>query len=165
MIEFFERLWVQNWYFSYFLCHCFDFFLVLVLETGLHGYFVLVFIPKSLASITFGRFTKLQSETTSRIIATSPSNLLWKMWIWVFYEYYALLLLFVRNMAKNNPTEKQIDAEIQATFKHGPAWKLENSLQTTKTDLNHKLQLLASEYQQQSLGGIAKFSKNTYARI
>ena len=26
MIEFFGRLWVQNWYFSYFLCHCFVFF-------------------------------------------------------------------------------------------------------------------------------------------
>ena len=24
-------------------------------------------------------------------------------------------------MAKNNPTEKQIDVEIQATMKHGPA--------------------------------------------
>ena len=27
-------------------------------------------------------------------------------------------------MAKNNPTEKQIDVEILATLKHGPAWKL-----------------------------------------
>ena len=27
-------------------------------------------------------------------------------------------------MAKNNPTEKQIDVEIQATLKHGPAPKL-----------------------------------------
>ena len=27
-------------------------------------------------------------------------------------------------MDKNNPTEKQIDVEIQATLKHGPAWKL-----------------------------------------
>ena len=27
-------------------------------------------------------------------------------------------------MAKNNPTEKQIDAEIQATLRHAPAWKL-----------------------------------------
>ena len=35
------------------------------------------------------------------------------------------------------------------------------SLQIAKTDLNHKLQLLASEYQQQSLGGVAKFSKKT----
>ena len=27
-------------------------------------------------------------------------------------------------MARNNPTEKQIDAEILATFKYEPAWKL-----------------------------------------
>ena len=27
-------------------------------------------------------------------------------------------------MAKNNPTEKQIDVETQATLKHRPAWKL-----------------------------------------
>ena len=26
-------------------------------------------------------------------------------------------------MAKNNPTEKQLDAEIQAALKHVPAWK------------------------------------------
>ena len=46
-----------------------------------------------------------------------------------FWEYYyALLLFFFRSclavVAKNNPTGKQIDAEIQATLKHGPAWKL-----------------------------------------
>ena len=27
-------------------------------------------------------------------------------------------------MAKNNPTEKQIDAEIQSTLKRAPRWKL-----------------------------------------
>ena len=27
-------------------------------------------------------------------------------------------------MAKNNPTEKQIDAEIQSTLKRVPRWKL-----------------------------------------
>ena len=27
-------------------------------------------------------------------------------------------------MARNNPTEKKIDVEIQATLIHGPAWKL-----------------------------------------
>ena len=55
------------------------FFITLVLELEVHGYFVLVFISKFLASITFARFTMPQSETTSRIIATSPSNLLGKM--------------------------------------------------------------------------------------
>ena len=41
-----------------------------------------------------------------------------------FFEYYALLLFFIRSylaiMAKSNPTEKQIDVEFQATLKHGP---------------------------------------------
>ena len=29
----------------------------------------------------------------------------------------------MQDMAKNNPTEKQIDAEVQAILKHAPAWK------------------------------------------
>ena len=35
--------------------------------------------------------------------------------------YYFSLEAVLQGMAKNNPTEKQIDAEIQATFKHGSA--------------------------------------------
>ena len=66
------------------------------------------------------------------------------MLIWVF-EYYALLLFFFKSclavMAKNNPTEKQIDVEIQATLKHGPAWKLTEECKVyrykiVKIDLN-----------------------------
>ena len=38
--------------------------------------------------------------------------------------YYFSLEAVLQGMAKNNPTEKQIDAEIQATFKHGSAGKL-----------------------------------------
>ena len=38
--------------------------------------------------------------------------------------YYFCLEAALQGMAKNNPTEKQIDAEIPATWKHGPAWKL-----------------------------------------
>ena len=49
-------------------------------------------------------------------------------------------------MAKNNPTEKQIDVEIQATLKHRPAWKLTEECKVyrykiAKIDLNYKLQL------------------------
>ena len=55
-------------------------------------------------------------------------------------------------MTKNNPTEKQIDVEIQAKMKHRPAWKLTEECKVyrykiAKIDLNYKLQLLASEYQ------------------
>ena len=32
--------------------------------------------------------------------------------------YYFSLEAVLQGMAKNNPTEKQIDAEIQATLKH-----------------------------------------------
>ena len=64
-------------------------------------------------------------------------------------------------VAENNPTENQIDAEIQATWRHAPAWKLTEgkcykSLQIAKIDLHYQLQLLASEYQKQSPGGILR---------
>ena len=84
------------------------------------------------------------------------------MLIWVF-ECYALLLFFFKSclavMAKNNPTEKQIDVEIQATLKHGPAWKLTEECKVyrykiVKIDLNCNLQLLASKYQKQSPGSV-----------
>ena len=50
-------------------------------------------------------------------------------------------------MAKNNPTNEQINVGIQAT-----AWKLTEECKVyrykiAKIDLNYKLQLLASEYQ------------------
>ena len=55
-------------------------------------------------------------------------------------------------MARNNPTEKQINVETQATLKHKPAWKLTEESKVyrykiAKIDLNHKLQILTSEYQ------------------
>ena len=52
--------------------------------------------------------------------------------------YYLSLEVVLQGMAKNNPTEKQTDAEIQATIKYAPAWKLAEekmwnlSLQITK---------------------------------
>ena len=35
--------------------------------------------------------------------------------------YYFSLEAVLQDMVENNPTEKQIDAEMQATLKHGPA--------------------------------------------
>ena len=76
--------------------------------------------------------------------------------------YYFSLEAVLQGMAKNNPTEKQTDAEIQATLKHAPVRKLTEgkmqslSLQTAKIDLNYKLQLLAFEYQKQSPGDVLK---------
>ena len=66
-------------------------------------------------------------RNNSRIVATFPSNLLWIWWIWVFFNivicYYFSLEAVLQGMAKNDSTKQQIDAEIQATFKHPPAWK------------------------------------------
>ena len=38
--------------------------------------------------------------------------------------YYFSVEAVFKGMYKNNPTEKQIDAAIQATLRHAPAWKL-----------------------------------------
>ena len=59
--------------------------------------------------------------------------------------YYYSLDTVSQDMAKNNPTEKQMNAEIQATLKHAPAWKLTEEkmktllLQIATTHLNYKL--------------------------
>ena len=65
--------------------------------------------------------------------------------------YYFSLEAVLQGIAKS-PIAKQINAEIEATLKHAPAWKLTEekmqsfSLQIPNIDLNYKLQLLASEY-------------------
>ena len=62
--------------------------------------------------------------------------------LWFFLE------VALQAMVKNNPTEKQIDTKTEAALKHAPAWKLTEeemqslSLQITRVDLHHKLQLL-----------------------
>ena len=38
--------------------------------------------------------------------------------------YYISLVAVLQRHGKNNPIEKQIDTEIQATFKHRPPGKL-----------------------------------------
>ena len=53
----------------------------------------------------------LKFRTNSRIIATYPGNLLWKMWIWVVVLLFSLEA-DLQGMAKNNPTEKQTEAKI-----------------------------------------------------
>ena len=64
-----------------------------------------------------------------------------------------MLLFFFR--AKNNPTKKQIDSRNSGDIEVWASVKTQIlSLQIAKTDLNYKLQLHASEYQQQSAGGV-----------
>ena len=57
MIELFARSWVQNDAFHISCTTALFSFITLVLESGVHGYFVLVFIPKFLVSETFSRLT------------------------------------------------------------------------------------------------------------
>ena len=91
LIKFFGRLCVHNWHFSYFLCHCFDF---------LHGCFRTKIFSKgkfrthcNLSSSTI-LIESLKFRNNSWIAASSPSNLLWKLWLWVFLIlYYAIISL------------------------------------------------------------------------
>ena len=141
MIELFGSLWVQNWCLSYFLCHC-CFFLLhnssVRIGSALSFLTYLVFIPKFLVSVTFRTLQRRLlhhliellkfRNNNSRVIATIPGDLLWKMWIWAFFNimlcFHFSLVAVLQGMAKGNPTTKQIDTKIQATLKHAPAWKL-----------------------------------------
>ena len=64
-------------------------FIILMLESRVHVYFVLVFIPKFLHA--FQRQLQPYSDWIAKNqkqiqnLAASSSNLLWKMWIWVFW--------------------------------------------------------------------------------
>ena len=93
----------------------------------------------------------LKFRTNSRIIATYPGNLLWKMWIWVF-EYYAMLFFFRSGLARHGwkvPYRKTNRSKnSKATLKNAPTWKLTEekmwklSLQIPRIDLHHILQLI-----------------------
>ena len=89
IIEVFGRLWAENWHFSYFLCHCFDF---------LHG----CFHTKIFSKCKFRTYYNLGSSTilieslnfrnNSRIAVRSPNNLMWKLWIWMFWILYYVII-------------------------------------------------------------------------
>ena len=92
MIEFFGRLWVQNWHFSYFLCRCFVSFVTVrisiawLFQICIHNK---IFSKSNFRThCNFGSSTiliqSLKFRNNSRITVTSPSNLLWKLQIRVF---------------------------------------------------------------------------------
>ena len=58
MMELFGSLWVQNDVFHISGTIALFFFKTLVLESGVHGYFVLVFLPKFLVSLVFAHLAK-----------------------------------------------------------------------------------------------------------
>ena len=126
MLEFFGRLWVQIWQISRVIA-LFSF--RTLLESVFHGYSVLVFI---FFNFNFRKHYNIGSSTiliqspkfrnNSRIAVTLLTVIYCENWEYEFFEYDALLLLFLeailQGVAKNKPTEKQIDAENQATLKH-----------------------------------------------
>ena len=134
---FIERLTTsgQNWCFSYSLCHCFV-FLHNSITISLSWLFRTCFYTKIVILVKCNFRTHYHVGSSSILIewlmfrnnpsitVTSPSNLLWKLWIWVFW-ILRLLLFFLRRVlqgvAKNNPTKKELNAQIQATLKHMPA--------------------------------------------
>ena len=94
MIEFFGRLWVQNWHFFHFLCRCFV-FLHNSIRISIPWFFRSCFHTKIFSKCNFRTNYNVGSSTIliellkfrdiSRITVTSPSNLWWKLWIWVFW--------------------------------------------------------------------------------
>ena len=119
-------LQVENWYFSYFLCHSFVFLHNSSVRIGSPLLFriYLVFMIKFLLSETWqwngGSFAMLNDSLKFR---NNSRN----MWIWVFWilRYHFSLEAFLQGMAKNNPTEKTNRSKIyKATLKHVPVWKL-----------------------------------------
>ena len=105
MIEFFGRLWVQNWHFSYFLCHYFFFYNSI--RTSIWWLFRTCFHTKSFSKCNFrahynvgdsnSQIKSLMFRNNSRIKVTSPSNLLRKLWIWVFLILYFAIIAFAFN--------------------------------------------------------------------
>ena len=94
MIEFFGCIWIQNWHFSYFLCHCFV-FLHNSIRISVPWLFSTCFHTKIFSKFNFRAHYNVGSSTilieslkftnNSRITVTSLCNLLWKLWIWVFW--------------------------------------------------------------------------------
>ena len=63
----------------------------------------------------------LKIRNNSRTLATSPVKNMNMNFLNIMLCYYFPLEAVLQGVPKNNPTEKQIDVEIQATLKYGPA--------------------------------------------
>ena len=84
MIELFGRLWMQNWHFSNFLYHSFV-FLHNSIRINIPWLFRTYFHTKIVTFVKCNFRMHYKFRNNSRITVTSPSNLLWKLWIWVFW--------------------------------------------------------------------------------
>ena len=167
MIEFFGRFWVQNWHFSYFLCHCFP-FLHNPIRVSIPWLFRTCFHIKIFNKCNFRThynvgssiilIESLKFRNNSRIAVTSPSNLLWKVWIlkvWSFRNimlcYYfsleAVLKAWLKiTLPKNKSIQQFRRPWSMRQCENSQKRKMQSlSLQNAKIDLNYKLQLLAFE--------------------
>ena len=145
-----------------FLCHCFVFLqnsirisIPWLFRTCFHFFFNFNFRKHYNIGSNTILIELLKFRSKSRITVTLLTVIYCENWEYEFFEYYALLLFFLeailQGVAKNKPIEKQVDAENQMTLKHAPAYL---SFQIAKIDFNYNLQLLASEHQKQTPGGI-----------
>ena len=135
-----------------------------------HGYFVLVFTPKFLVSVTFACITTSAPELfwLNRWSSEITSELQWVLPVtycenceYELLKYYTLLLfLFRSGLARHGlkwPYQKANRRRSSGTLKHAPAWKLAPEkmfnllLQIAKIYLNYQLQRLAYKYRKQPL--------------
>ena len=88
MIKFFGHLRAQNWHFSYFFCHSLDFLSgPWLFRTCFHTeiFSKCNFCMHYNVGSSSILIESLKFRNNSRTAVTSPSNLLWKLWIWVFW--------------------------------------------------------------------------------
>ena len=93
-------------------------------------------------------------ELSFRIIATSPIYVMLKEWIRLLWILHVVVYFsseeVLQDLSKNNPTKKQIDAEIQMTLKNTPVQKgteekMLYRLSPQITKPSYKLTILTSE--------------------
>ena len=102
MIEFFWRLWVQNWHCSYFLCHYFV-FLDNPVRISIPWLFCTCFYTKIFSNCNFRTYYNVGSSTiligslnfriNSKIAVNSPSNLLEHL-RWLLFEFVFIWIIF-----------------------------------------------------------------------
>ena len=145
-------LWNLCWYF---LCHLFAFHDST--SARVHCSCLLLyqtfnfFFPESAAFTRIATCAK--QERSFRIVAASSRYVMRKVWIRVLWILHFVVYLsseeVLQGLSKNNPTKKQIDAEIQVTLKNAPPRKRTEEkmfyrLLQQITKPNYRLTLLAS---------------------
>ena len=111
MIEFLGRLWVENGFFPYFLCHCFVFLHNSVISYlfSYKNFSECNFSMHCNAGTSFILIKSLKFRNNSRIVVTSLGSVIYcEKCEREFFEYCVLLLFSFRSglrMNKNNTIE------------------------------------------------------------